>query len=335
LRAAKKNKFDKKPKFPANFLCFICTTTAGQSGVLISITLHLTHTMNPVLRPSLARIITTALALQALPLASSGAVLLYDGFAAGASNANGQYEAGTGGRHLFKDQNPVLTGFSGAWVEASGASFELGTTPLPSLSYTDGLGKSLLTSGNAAFRRFNNGVSSRALNVAGLSTTGTTAYFSFLMKLDDATALGRVEFAESSAGGGGGLRIRTDGTNIIATVNFASTTLAATNTNTHFFVFKVDFGASDVWSLWMNPADLTTAGAPTLTGTVTGPESLDLTHLMLMRETGGTAGSGFLVDEIRIGTTWDSVTPVPEPSTYVVLVGLLALGVVALRRRAG
>jgi hypothetical protein len=275
------------------------------------------------------------LSLALLPSTGFSQLLAYDGFTAGMTSGNGDYLAGGDGRHNFNAQNPVLTGFSGAWVQANNASFELGTAPLPSLAYTDGLGNQLLTSGNVAFRKFNNGASSRALDIAGLSTAGTTTYFSFLMKLDDATALGRVEFAESSAGGGGGLRIRTDGTNMIATVNFANTTLGATTTDTQLFVFRVDFGASDAWSLWVNPSDLTTAGAPTLTGSVNGPASLDLTHLLLMRETGGTLGSGFMVDEIRIGTTWADVSPVvvPEPSTYALLVGLLMLCVVAVRRR--
>ncbi|MCC5841543.1 MAG: PEP-CTERM sorting domain-containing protein [Opitutales bacterium] len=45
------------------------------------------------------------------------------------------------------------------------------------------------------------------------------------------------------------------------------------------------------------------------------------------------ATSGLIdLDQIRIGETWDAVV-IPEPSTYTALIGLLALGLVAWRRR--
>lgn len=39
--------------------------------------------------------------------------------------------------------------------------------------------------------------------------------------------------------------------------------------------------------------------------------------------------------EFRMGTSWESVTVVPEPSTYVAIAGLFAVGAVLLRRRMG
>lgn len=284
-------------------------------------------------RPSLS-LLLAGLTLQALASSSSGAIVAYDGFVAGDSNAEGEYVPGADSRHLFTGQDPTLTGFTGAWTEANNARFELGTSPISSLAYSDGT-NSLVTSGNAAFREFNNGVSSRALNVAGLNGDNTTTYFSFLLKLDDATALGRVEFSESASSFGTGIRIRTDGSNFIASAASSSTTLAATDTNTHLFVWKVDFGATtDAWSLWVDPTDLTTETTATLSGVSgTGTGNINLTHLVLMRETGGTAGNGFIVDEIRIGESWADVTPVPEPSTFALYAGMMALAGLMLRRR--
>jgi hypothetical protein len=45
------------------------------------------------------------------------------------------------------------------------------------------------------------------------------------------------------------------------------------------------------------------------------------------------AGTGWQFDEVRIGTSFASVAPVPEPSTLVLL-GLGATGLLACRRAA-
>lgn len=265
--------------------------------------------MNRMLSPTVIRFLTAAVALQVMTAVGFGSIVhLYESFTAGTDSANGEYLAGDDGRYMLTGQNPVQSGFSGAWSHEH-ASFELTASPIPSLSYTDSLGNSILTSGNAAIRRFNFGRSWRALDIPNLSANGTTTYFSFMVKLDDPTAQGRVEFGESTESNSAGLRIRSDGANFIAGVNFVNTVLGPTNTDTQLFVFKVDFGSTDEWSLWVNPSDLTSEGAPTLIGSVVGPASLNLTHLILHRDAGGTYGNGFIVDEIRVGSTWDAVAP--------------------------
>lgn len=261
-------------------------------------------------------------------------ILAYDGFAAGSSNASGEYIANPGtdvsGRHKFiAGQDPVVSGFSGSWTGIGGAQFEMGAIPPSSLAYPG-----VTSTGNAAFRKFTSGASTRALDAGlGIGTNGTTTYFSFLMKLDDASALGRIEFQEGSSGGanGGGLRIRSDGTNFIASAGFMNNTIATADTDTHLFVFRVDFSASDSWSVWMDPTDLNIeANSATIaSGTVAGPSSIDPTYLTFKRGTsGGTGGNGVMVDEIRIATDWGSDlfgAAVPEPSSliYVVLGSLL------------
>jgi len=98
---------------------------------------------------------------------------------------------------------------------------------------------------------------------------------------------------------------------------------------TTFFVAKIDFtGApgADRVTYWVNP---TVGGAETVSAlTATGTFNFDriaFANFSTVR---------WNLDEVRFGTTWASVTPVPEPSTYA----LLALGLGALfflrRRRA-
>ena len=268
---------------------------------------------NPLLALSMGCLLTST---------ASADLLAYDSFTAGASNAAGEYTAepgGGSGRHYLSGQNPILSGFTGAWTEANGSRFELGTTggtQISSLTYTG-----VSSSGNAAFRSSGSGTSHRALNIGTLGDNGTTTYFSFLMKLDNASAEGRIALTEGENTFGTGLRVRSTGGNFVAQGGgIGDTILTTTDTSTHLFVWKVDFNATDNFSLYMDPTDLDVEGNNTAiyTGSATG---LNPTHLTLVRDQGG---NGVIFDEVRIGTAWDSTlfTNVPEPS----MLGLIMLG---------
>lgn len=123
-----------------------------------------------------------------------------------------------------------------------------------------------------------------------------------------------------------------------STVSYDST--VHTLGETVFLVGSYSFVAgagNDVSSLWVNPASATfaDAAAPTATASAAGGTDMTAVNQFLVR---GAAGSPISVfDELRVGTTWAAVTPagapIPEPSTYAVIFGALALGVVVWRRR--
>ncbi len=254
---------------------------------------------------------------------------------AGTDNAAGEYIPGGDGRHrLQAGQNPALAGFSGEWTHSI-AQYELGATPVSSLSYSDGT-DSVATSGNAAFRKYTAGESTRALDnsALGLGVNGNTRYFSFLMQLGDATAYGDIDFGKAAFENTGRLRIRADGNNFVAHANFVSTTLASTDTAAHLFVWKITYGTgSEAWSLFMDPTNLADEGSNTaLASGFAGLGAFDATHMNLSRGTsGGTGGNGVMFDEVRVGETWADATTIPEPATLGLMISFGA-AIIGIRR---
>ena len=111
---------------------------------------------------------------------------------------------------------------------------------------------------------------------------------------------------------------------------------------TYFFVVKVEDDVdsnnlpSDQVTLWINPLLSSEAANPTpLLQTLVGfngifPGNTGIDRLSLIGNPEN-PGSTFF-DEFRVGNSWDSVTPIPEPGTTVLLCGILVLGLVAFRR---
>jgi hypothetical protein len=104
-----------------------------------------------------------------------------------------------------------------------------------------------------------------------------------------------------------------------------------------FVVASVEIVAgtsNDVARLWINP-DPASFGADTeptatLTGLNAGGDSSINSFLLYQRGTNnGLSVLGSWVDELRIGTTWADVTPVPEPTSLA----LAILGSAGLLRR--
>lgn len=90
---------------------------------------------------------------------------------------------------------------------------------------------------------------------------------------------------------------------------------------------------NDTASLWINPGSLGAGSPPTatLTASTTGINNdVQSFSSFLWRPQGNAASTqipgSLIVDEIRVGNSWADVTPIPEPSTW----GMLLLGTLGI-----
>ena len=114
------------------------------------------------------------------------------------------------------------------------------------------------------------------------------------------------------------------------------------STNDTFFVvarytFNPGTSTDDTCDLWLNPDPLSLGGTTTTTPTIgnVGAGALDMLDIDQFFLRSGAAET-FSADELRIGTTWASVTPVPEPSVIGLAFALGSLVFAARwRKRSG
>ena len=263
---------------------------------------------------------TAALLHLALCSAASAALTVYDGFAYGASS--GDLTGKNGG-----------TGFSGAYTD-SGNSTIYTTTGLTYGTLETAGGTSLTADGGTAttlnFRGFT-AISSGETWISflaqrnGAASTTTFAGLSFYNSTGIAAA--DSEFSISNAGTGGTWRLF-DNNNGGATTAVSTGITIASDTS-YLLVAKIAWGAgaggTETISLFVNP----TLGLTP----VTAQASRDInmaTNIDKVR-IAGASGVNYTFDEIRIGDSFVSVTPIPEASTSTAL--LLGLASLAFRRR--
>lgn len=184
--------------------------------------------------------------------------------------------------------------------------------------------------------------------LGSLSTYNSgSVYYSFALNLTSAPTGAAYSFALSTGGtnygavvwlqaSGAGYNLGLSNRSSGVTPTY-DTTVLALNT-TVFVVGRYTFNAgvtNDTSALWINPSSGTfedvSAPTPTLTS-ATGTDLTAVTQFLIRGAAGSPAG---VFDELRVGTTWASVTTsaIPEPSTASVLAGGLVLAGVVMQRR--
>ena len=264
--------------------------------------------------PFFASIVASAFIVLS-PKVSHATLLSYESFDYATGNLAGQ----NGG-----------TGFTGAWatVGDSGAA----TVQANSLAYS-----TLSTTGNKTYLLPTTQTSGASRTFSDINSG--SLYMSFLANLDEGNRFFAIRLYDGSAQRALVGRLSTSNWMIQSTnggnVN-GFTAIAPTLDTTFLIVLRIDFNASgdnERLRLYVNPTpggtEPVTAGAD-----ITSLASFQINRLDIAAgyTTGGasTTAKGWF-DEIRMGTTYADVTPIPEPSTMALFGGAAAL--LLLRRR--
>jgi hypothetical protein len=164
-----------------------------------------------------------------------------------------------------------------------------------------------------------------------LGADNTTAFFSFIMQPEGTAGNGAFGgwFGFSLFGGARNIGVGKDSFHGTFSLGDnlgdppVETNVPVVSGQAHFFVLAADFlPGNDVYQLYIDPQ----TGQPQ-PGTAAATLNFDLQSVTTI----GLAGPGaFGFDELRIGTTWADVTPVPEPNSLALATGGLFLMFVAL-----
>jgi hypothetical protein len=278
-------------------------------------------------------IIAMCLAFVISSSSGKAALIGADPFLNGPNPAAGEYQGQIPG------QNPAIAGWTGPWTLPGWGTPNNLYSALPGLTY----GSLITTGGRAEATPFTR--TGRNLVTPYADASSGTVYLSFLMQVPDSNISHYRAFELHSGGYDDGanrkLQLGIHGGDLMGNGNFGlrlfnnnsfKVDLGASDTDVNLFVLKFSFSTdfdADTLTVWRNPASLGGAepvGGQTLTGFNL---SFDRTTLAYFESGFGNPSMSF--DELRLGTTWASVTPIPEPAS----VGLLALGalMLALRRR--
>jgi MYXO-CTERM domain-containing protein len=182
-------------------------------------------------------------------------------------------------------------------------------------------------------------------NVGGAGVSGTL-YYSFLGREIDGNGDGwagfnlwqtspdREQFGIGNPGGPDYYGIYHNDSGGEPAITDPATTIDG---ETHFFVGRVEYTADgqDIHTAWLDP-DPTLSEAAQLSTIKNSAGSRPEQHgdgFDVFRMRGDNATGHWEFDEIRFGTTWESVTPVPEPALG--LLAAMGLAALTLLRRRG
>ena len=270
--------------------------------------------------------LTAVVSLLFLSQKAEAGIILYDSF---------NYSTGT----LAPS---ITTPTNGSWL-----ALNTGTAPVVTTGNLDVTGLQA-SSGNSA--SWASGNIQEAYTTFSSVSTGLL-YYSFAFRLTAVPTTTTYSFGLLQPGGttnfgstiwlrasGSGFNIGLDNRTLAPTSNYAAPTYNLNDTI--FIVGSYEFVGgtlNDVSKLWINPSSTNfgALSAPTATITATAGAAADLTGVNGFLLRGASGSPSGQMDELKIGTTWADVTPVPEPSSGALLVlgGAALVAVRSLRKK--
>ena len=276
----------------------------------------------------MSKLVPSFIVLAALALGSTAhaTLIAYDGFE---GDATGALNSKTGG-----------TGWSASWSAITGV-----TVAAPSTTLVYNSGAVSLNGGNRVAQVSATGTTDNVAPRSFASQTGTL-YFSFLFRLasgtsdddfiqfmlnDDTSVTNSASIGDlSNVSGANDFSSRIGGSNGGTSV---SSNVPIAQATTYLLVGKVSKVSSSNYNhidLFINPSTTTETGA---LASQTVSASISSVSYFTVRVSNIESTDQYQFDELRIGTTWADVVPVPEPSAWPALAGALGLAAAILRRR--
>jgi hypothetical protein len=271
---------------------------------------------------------------------SHATLLYYEGFNyTSGSTVGTAANNGLNGGSAYNSSTGAATAWSTYWWDNSSGT---DTTKKYTVA-SSGLSYGSLSTGGLALSQSTDTIgATRSLNSA---LSSGTYYVSFLYNVAANNSLTAAQYAGLQIGSAYvGLHTSTGTTrDLVVSGSYAnSTTAVSTGINlnyghTYLLVLKIDFSTTgtDTYSLWVDPTVSSEANAGSANAVNTSVDSSTINSVSLYSYS---TTFGMTVDELRIGTSWADVTTglaVPEPETYALFVGAMALLFGGVRRRMG
>jgi hypothetical protein len=157
--------------------------------------------------------------------------------------------------------------------------------------------------------------------MVGASVWGTGSGPQMLYNLGSTAGTGTQASIRQTGAGSAISLTDQSGNSIGATGSIATSSLSITVPNLIVFRYQFNGTSDDTFNVWLNPT------AASDTASITATQANFILNLPTFRSVN--ANGSLVFDEVRFGTTFLSVVPIPEPSSAL----LGGLGVLALLRR--
>ncbi len=232
------------------------------------------------------------------------------------------------GQLLVQDFNFTGTLTANSWVAHSGS----GTNPISTttgLTYAGHQGSGV---GNAALLG-NAGGEDDNITFANQNAPDQSVYFSCLVRITDAAATKTGDYFMHLGTPGGSTftlfaarvfaKITSSNVNFgisnTSTATYGTTNFAKNTTYLLVVKYVITVGGNDPVSLWVIPTGIPAtevlAGTPEISSTTTAGQ--DAINTIALRQGSNTTSPQTVVDAIRVGLTWESVTPLAVPNLSI------------------